>query len=75
MQLDKDELAFFPLKERRMLEGLAEEAGSTPFQYLIRLVRRRALGHLKDLGDDRGSFRLYEDDPPSVHVEAAEFRE
>lgn len=72
-KLDKDDLSFFPPRERKMLDMLAEEAGTTPIQYLIRTVRRRALGHLKDLGDDRGSFRVSEGDLRTLRVDEAEF--
>lgn len=57
-----------------MLERLAEEEGMTAIQYLIRIVRRRALGHLKDLGDDRGNFRLYEEGPSNLKVDSFDLR-
>ena len=67
-----NELEFLGLKERKMLEKLAEFSGRTVLEELRWLIRRRALGHLKDLGDDRGSFRLYENDLRHLSVEDAE---
>lgn len=61
------------VKERKMLEKLAELSGRTPIAELNWLVRSRALGHLKDLGDDRGNFRVYESDLRSLAVDEAEF--
>lgn len=55
-----------------MLEKMAEKSGRSPLNELKWLIQRRALGHLKDLGDDRGNYRLYENDLRSVHVEDVE---
>ncbi len=72
MPLDKSELDFLEVKERKMLEKLAEQSGRTVIEELKWLIRRRALGHLKDLGDDRGSFRVFETDLRTLRVDDAE---
>lgn len=64
--------AFLGLKEDKMLDKLAEQSGYSKVEFVKWLIRRRALGHLKDLGDDRGGFRLYEGDLRSIHVDEAE---
>lgn len=55
-----------------MLEKMAENSGRTPMAELRWLIQRRALGHLKDLGDDRGSYRLYGSEMREVQVEDLE---
>ncbi len=72
MQTDEKLLELLELRERKMLEKLATYSGRTPMGELKWLIQRRALGHLKDLGDDRGNFRLYEMDLRSLRVEDAE---
>jgi hypothetical protein len=66
---------FLGSKEKKMLERLAEHSGHTMVEHLKWLIRRRALGHLKDLGDDRGNFRLYEKDLSTLAVDEVELRE
>lgn len=72
-EFDGRELDFLGLRERKLLEQLASDSGRTVFAELKWLIRRRALGHLKDLGDDRGSFRLPGADLQTFHVGDAEF--
>lgn len=75
-KLYQDELAFLGLKERKMLEKIAENSGRSPIEELKSLIRRRALGHLKDLGDDRGNFRLFEEkDLTLIRVDSVEIHE
>lgn len=60
---------------RDALFKMAEESRQTPEDYVVTMILRRAFGHLKDLGDDRGSYRLYEKElPAGLRVEAAEIR-
>lgn len=75
MQTDNEiSLDFLGEEVTKWLYKLAKLNGRTPVEELKDLVRRRVFGHLKDLGDDRGSFRLYEDGPTPVKVDVAEFR-
>ncbi len=69
------ELDFLGLKERKLLEKLSESSGRTPIEELKWLIRRRALGHLKDLGDDRGSFRVSENELRTLHADSVELHE
>ena len=70
-----DVLQFLGMNERKMLEKLANRSGRTELEELKWLIRSRAFGHLKDLGDDRGSFRVYETDlVPGIHVDSVEIR-
>lgn len=72
---NQDVLNFLETKERKMLERLAAYSGRTPVEELKALIRRRALGHLKDLGDDRGSFRLFETDLTGLKIDSVELHE
>lgn len=75
MPPDKNaDLDFLGLKEKKMLEKLAEHSGRVPIEELRWLIRRRALGHLKDLGDDRGSFRVSETELRGLPVDDVELR-
>lgn len=58
-KLEHDALGFLGLREREMLAKLAEREGRTELEQLKWLIRARAFGRLKDLGDDRvGSLSL-----------------
>lgn len=45
-----------------MLKVLAKRDGRTEVEELKWLIRSRALGYLKDLGDDRSEVRLRQND-------------
>lgn len=72
LQDDDKELSFLGVKELKMLKALAEHSGRTPKEEVKNLIRRRALGHLKDLGDDRGPFRLSQGELPILRAEEVE---
>lgn len=70
-KIDTDPLVFLGLREREMLNKLAERDGRTDVEELKWLIRARASGHLKDLGDDRSDVRLRQNDLSQfVHVES-----
>lgn len=64
MPLDKldDHLSWLSLKDREILEKLAELNLRTPEDEIRSLIRGRAFGRYKDLGDDRVNPQVYEAD-------------
>ena len=58
---NEDLLAFLGLKEREILGKLAELDGRTELEELRWLIRARASGHLKNLGDDAALPQVPED--------------
>ena len=68
-KLEQDLLAFLGLREREMLAKLAERDGRTDLEQLKWLIRARACGRLKDLGDERIDPQVFESDLPQIaHV-------
>lgn len=58
---NENPLAFLGLKEREILGKLAEMDGRTEHEELKWLIRARAFGRLKDLGDDAAPPQISED--------------
>ena len=73
-KIETNPLGFLSLLEQEMVEKMCQVSGLTPVEQVRQLIRRRAFGHLKDLGDDRGSFRLYETDLPGLRVEKVDIQ-
>lgn len=72
-KLEHDDLAFFSLQEREWIDKMAAINGRTPVEEVRSLIRLRACGHMKYLGDDRGSFRVCEDGYlDGAHAESVE---
>lgn len=70
-RIETDPLSFLGLREREMLRKLSERDGRSELEQLKWLIRARALGQLKDLGDDRSEVRLRQNDLSQfVHVES-----
>jgi hypothetical protein len=61
-KIEPDLLSFLGLREKEILGKLAEMDGRTELEELKWLIRSRAFGRLKDLGDDRVSPQVFEAD-------------